>query len=346
LILDGGATPVSQLSGAFLKPPSAMHLQFAYYESSMVVRYIVEKFGAPALSAILKDLGESIPINTALANHTEPIDKLDEHFEVWFTDLAKNLAPGAELAHPKLPLDADAAAMAAWNKDHPTNFWGLLGEGRALLSAGKWEAAKKPLTKAIELYPGYAQAGGPYLLLAATHRELKETKQERAMLERHVALDADAIEPRLRLIEIARAAADWAAVRKYAEEIIAVNPLLPAPHRTIATAAEESKDRKVAITARRTLLLLDTLDVVEQRYRLAKLLADDGQLPAARSEVVRSLEEAPRYRAALALLLDVSRKTNAGNPTAATTPSATRPATPAAAANPASAQPAVHEAQP
>jgi tetratricopeptide (TPR) repeat protein len=346
LILDGGATPVSQLSGAFLKPPSAMHLQFAYYESSMVVRYIVEKFGAPALSAILKDLGESIPINTALANHTEPIDKLDEHFEVWFTDLAKNLAPGAELAHPKLPLDADAAAMAAWNEDHPTNFWGLLGEGRALLSAGKWGAAKKPLTKAIELYPGYAQAGGPYLLLAAAHRELKETKQERAMLERHVALDADAIEPRLRLIEIARAAGDWAAVRKYAEEIIAVNPLLPAPHRALATAAEESKDRKVAITARRTLLLLDTLDVVEQRYRLAKLLADDGQLAAARSEVVRSLEEAPRYRAALALLLDVSRKTNAGNPTAATTPSATRPATPAAAANPASAQPTVHEAQP
>jgi tetratricopeptide (TPR) repeat protein len=166
------------------------------------------------------------------------------------------------------------------------------------------------------------------------------------MLERHVALDADAIEPRLRLIEIARAAGDWAAVRKYAEEIIAVNPLLPAPHRALATAAEESKDRKVAITARRTLLLLDTLDVVEQRYRLAKLLADDGQLPAARSEVVRSLEEAPRYRAALALLLDVSRKMDAGNPTAATTPSATRPATPAAAANPASAQPAVHEAQP
>ncbi|MDB5319602.1 MAG: hypothetical protein JWN40_1233 [Phycisphaerales bacterium] len=311
LILDGGVTPVSQLSGAFLKPPSPMHLQFAYYESSMVVRYIVEQFGAPALNAILKDLGESIPINTALASHTEPIAKLDEHFEAWFTDLAKNLAPGADLAHPKLALDADAAAMAAWNKDHANNFWGLLGEGRALLSASKWEAAKTPLTRAIELYPGYAQAGGPYLLLAAAHRELKETRQERAMLETHVALDTDAIEPRLRLIEIARAAGDWPAVRKYAEQVIAVNPLLPAPHRALAAAAEESKDRKVAIAARRTLLLLDTLDVVEQRYRLARLLADDGQLPAARSEVVRALEEAPRYRAALALLLDVSRKMDA-----------------------------------
>jgi tetratricopeptide (TPR) repeat protein len=327
LILNGGATPVSQLSGAFLKPPSPMHLQFAYYESSMVVRYIVEHFGAQALNAILKDLGESIPINTALANHTEPIDKLDEHFEAWFDDLAKQLAPGADLEHPKLPLDADAAAMAAWNKDHPNNFWGLLGEGRALLSAGKWEAAKAPLRKAIELYPGYAQAGGPYLLMAAAHRELKETPQERAMLEKHVALDADAIEPRLRLIEIARAGGDWPAVRRYAGQIIAVNPLLPAPHRALATAAEEMKDRKVAISARRALLLLDTLDVAEQRYRLAKLLAEDGQLPAARSQVVRALEEAPRYRAALALLLDVSRKMDATHPAANRPSSQSSPAT-------------------
>lgn len=346
LILGGGATPVSELSGAFLKPPSPMHLQFAYYESSMVVRFIVERFGAAALNAILKDLGESIPINTALANHTEPIEKLDEHFEAWLTDLAKKLAPGADLEHPKLPLDADAAAMAAWNKEHGNNFWGLLGEGRALLSAGKWEAAKAPLRKAIELYPTYAQAGGPYLLLAAAHRELKETAQERAMLEKHVALDADAIEARLRLIELARLAGDWAAVRKYAEQIIAVNPLLPATHRALAAAAEETKDRKVAITARRTLLLLDTLDVAEQRYRLAKLLAEDGQLAAARGEVVRSLEEAPRYRAALALLLEVSRKMDAERP-AASRPAANRPSTrPASAATTAPAQHSHQEVRP
>jgi len=86
---------------------------------------------------------------------------------------------------------------------------------------------------------------------------------------------------------------------------------------------------------------------VEQRYHLARLLADDGQLPAARSEVVRALEEAPRYRAALALLLDVSRKMDATHSPAtrpATGP-ATR-ATSAAAATTAPAQPRLQEAQP
>ena len=42
----GKRVPVSQLSSAFLKPKTPMHLQFAYYESSMVVEYVVERWGA------------------------------------------------------------------------------------------------------------------------------------------------------------------------------------------------------------------------------------------------------------------------------------------------------------
>ncbi len=39
MILGDDLTPVSKLSGAFLTPRSAQHLQFAYYESSLVVEY-------------------------------------------------------------------------------------------------------------------------------------------------------------------------------------------------------------------------------------------------------------------------------------------------------------------
>jgi tetratricopeptide (TPR) repeat protein len=308
LILEGGATPVSQLSGAFLKPPTPMHLQFAYYESSMVVQYVVERFGAPALQKVLSDLGDDVPINDALARHTEPIDKLDEAFAAWLRTQAEQLGNKVDWDRPKLALDADSAAMAAWNKEHPNNFWGLLGEGRALLSERKWNDAKAPLEKAIALYPGYAKAGGPYLLLAAAHRELKETDAERAMLQKHVALDADAIEARLRLIEIAAAARDWKAVRADAEQVLAINPLVPAPYRYLAQAAEALGERPLAIEAHRTLLLLDPLDRAEHHYRLARLLADEKQLPAARREVVQSLEEAPRYRAAHQLLLEIAGK--------------------------------------
>ena len=64
---DEGGTPpavapVSKLSGSFLSPPTPMHLQFAYYESSMVVEYVVERLGTDASRKVLADLARDVPI--------------------------------------------------------------------------------------------------------------------------------------------------------------------------------------------------------------------------------------------------------------------------------------------
>jgi tetratricopeptide (TPR) repeat protein len=312
---SGGVTPVSKLSGAFLSPPTPMHLQFAYFESSIVIEYVVERWGLSAIQKVLADLGSDVPINDALARHTEPIEKLDESFAAWLKSRAEQLAPGIDWAQPDLSLDADSAAMAAWNKEHPNSFWGLLGEGRALLAERKFAEAKATLSKLIALYPEYAEPGGPYVLMAAAHRELGEMDAERAMLEKHVSLNADAVEPRLRLIEMSAGEKDWKSVQTVAEQVLAINPLVPGPHRYLAQAAEALSDRPLAIQAHRTLLLMDPLDPADHHYRLAGLLAVDQQLPAARREVVRALEEAPRFRAAHQLLLEIAAKMEPSSPT-------------------------------
>jgi tetratricopeptide (TPR) repeat protein len=330
LILAGGATPVSKLSSAFLRPPTPMHLQFAYYESSMVVEHVVERFGIEALRKVLADLGDSVPINDALAKNTEPIEQLDANFEKWLKEKADQLAAGVNWEKPKLDLDAGSAAMRDWNDNHPNSFWGLLGEGRALIAERKWKEAVAPLEKAAALYPGYGEAGGPYALLAAAHRELGDAAAERAMLERHVALDDDAVEPRLRLMEVAAAAEDWPAVRRTAEEALAINPLVPPPHRYLARAAAALGERPLAIEAHRTLLLLDPLDRADHHYQLARLLVEEKQLPAARQEVVRALEEAPRFRDAHRLLLEIVAKAGPEAPPAS--PPAPEPAEEAAPA--------------
>jgi tetratricopeptide (TPR) repeat protein len=274
----------------------------------MVVQYVIDRFGVEAIKNVLADLGNDVPINDALAKHTEPIDKLDANFEKWLKAQAEALAAGVDWTKPELDLDAGSSAMAAWNKDHPNSFWGLLGEGRALVAERKFAEAKAPLEKAATLYPNYGEAGGPYLLLAAAHRGLNETAPEREMLLKHVALDADAIEPRLRLMEIAAAEKDWKAVREQADQVLGINPLIAPPHRYLAQAAEALGERAVAIEAHRTLLQLDPLDRAEHHYKLAKLLADDQKLPEAKREVVMALEEAPRYREAHKLLLEIVNK--------------------------------------
>jgi len=51
MILGGELSPVGDLSSAFMTPKSSLHVQFAYYESSLVVEYLVQNFG----SLVLRD---------------------------------------------------------------------------------------------------------------------------------------------------------------------------------------------------------------------------------------------------------------------------------------------------
>ena len=95
-----------------MTPKSPMHVQFAYYESSLVVEYIIQKFGLDSLKQILHDLGEGVTINAALAKHTEPMDKLEADFAAFARDRAKNLAPGLDWKKPpSLTRRAEAAAI-------------------------------------------------------------------------------------------------------------------------------------------------------------------------------------------------------------------------------------------
>jgi tetratricopeptide (TPR) repeat protein len=308
MVLKDEATPVSQLSGAFLKPKSPMHLQFAYYQSSMVVEYLVGRYGLAAVQRTLDDLGEGIAINQALARHTEPMKKLDDDFARWFKVQAEQLVPGVDLEKPELEGDVDLKEIAEWNSEHPKNFWGLILEGEALIAAKKWDAAKRPLKEAAQLYPAYDGADGPLPLLASIHRELGETEAERSVLEKLAALDADAVDARLRLTELAAQKEDWSGVSKNAAAMLAVNPLVAAPHRHLARAAEALGERKMAIDANRALLILQPLDRAEIHFRLARLLRDEGQPDEAKRHVLEALEQAPRYLAAHRLLLELKRQ--------------------------------------
>ena len=131
------------------------------------------------------------------------------------------------------------------------------------------------------------------------------TSQERATLTKLAALDADSVDAYQRLMEMAAATKDWPVVAENARRYLAVNPLVPQPHRWLARASEELKQPLEAITAYQTVLLLDPADPAEVHFRLAKLFTPTDA-KAAKDHVVRALEEAPRFREAHELLLKLT----------------------------------------
>jgi tetratricopeptide (TPR) repeat protein len=307
MIIGEDLTPVSQLSGAFLRPKTPAHLGFAYYESSLVVEWLIDRWGIDKMKRSLADLAKGTEINTTLATHFAPIEKLDAEFGEYARNLANGT--GAKLDWTK-PAPADLAtppAVEKFLKDKPNNFDALLDQAQRLLLAKKWKEAMAPLQKLIELYPDQREADSAYSLLARAQRELGETDAEIATLTKLADLASDAVDAFERLMQLFAERKDWAKVVDYASRYNAVNPLRPEPHRLTALAHEELKHRKEAIEANSTLLALNPPDPAEVHFRLARLLHEDRN-PSAKRHVLLALEEAPRFRAAQQLLLEIAGK--------------------------------------
>ncbi|MFC1637257.1 peptidase MA family metallohydrolase, partial [Planctomycetota bacterium] len=306
MILDGELTPIGNLSGAFLNPPSPMHLQFAYYESALVVEFIVEKYGFASLKAILTDLAKDVEINMAISKHTSPMKRLEKEFETFAQIRARNLAPKADWEQPeKGPLDPmDHEALTGWLTKHPNNFQALTLYAKALITDRQWEQAKEILDKLIELYPQYTGDDNAYQLLAEVHRYLGETEQEQQVLDQLAAKSADAIHVYGRLLEIAVEEENWQDVVKYGQKYMAVYPLLTQLYRQLGLAREALGRDEEAIESYRRLLLLEPPDPVDVNYRLGRLLQHSDPAEAKR-HVLMALAEAPRFRQAHRLLLKI-----------------------------------------
>ncbi len=303
MILGDDLTPVSDLSGAFLRPPSGEHLMFAYYESSVVVEYIVETLGMDVLVAILDDLAKGLPINYAMTRHMGPVEQVDERFAKYIRSRAGEFGANADFSRDELPKQADSAGWKTWLEDHPDNFWGLQKYALALIREKKWEEARTPVNRLLEMVPGYAGEGSPLFLDARVSRELGETEREIAVLNQLAEFNSDAIDVYRRLAEHYTEQEDWPAVIANVNRILSVNPLQPEPYRILAEAGERSDDLEAAIRGLKTLALMDPFDPADVHYRTASLYKKQGQLEEARKHVLFALEEAPRYREAHKLLL-------------------------------------------
>jgi len=306
MILAGEMTPVGKVSTAFMSPPSPLHLQFAYYQSALVVEFLVERFGFESIKALLADLAGGGEINAALVRRAGPLDRIEREFDAFARERAEDLAPNMDWRQPtREQIDpADPQAVAAWLDKHPNSFWALNLHARSLIREEKWQEAKVPLEKLISLYPGYVGQDNAYQLLAQVHRSLGETQQEMQVLGIWAKLSPDAADAYSRLMEIGAEQENWEQVAENGDRYLAVFPMLSSTYRQLGRADEHLGRDDSAIDAYRRLLLLDPADPVEVNYRLARLLRQRDPT-AARRHILEALADAPRFREGHRLLLSL-----------------------------------------
>lgn len=303
MILGADLTPVSQLSGAFLRPASPLHLQFAYYESSLVVEYLVEKYGQDMLQRVLVDLGVGMPINESLGRYVGSVEKLDEEFAAYARSKAQALAPDADWTPPELPRRPTLEAVDAWIADHPHSILALRKRAELQIAAKQWPEAVGTLERLYKLFPTDFADDGTLALLAKVRREMGDAVRERKALEARAAGNCSDLTLWERLGELTKNAQDWQALQRVADRMLAVQPMRADAHRWAAEAADKLGRPADALASYQALVKLDPFDPADAHFRLAEALVAAGRPEEARRHVVLALAEAPRFAAAQRLLL-------------------------------------------
>ena len=302
-ILSGKLTPVSELSAAFMRATSNEAMQFAYYESCLVVQFLVARYGIESVIQVLHDLGSGLHINEALAQNTTRISDLDEEFETYATELAEKLGEGLNWDIPEDTIRAVSTEMAL--ATNPDNYYLLIEHSRQLLKEEKWDEAIESIKKVLTHFPIQPGNDEAPRLLAQAYRGQGDLENEITTLREIARHDHEAPDVYLRLIYLDSAEGRWDLAMENIERYLSVNPLIPQPYRHLATASEALGEPGKAIDAYRTLLRLGPTDPADVHYQLARLLHDDSQHPEAKMHVIQALEEAPRFRAAYRLLRDL-----------------------------------------
>lgn len=308
MILGDDFVPLSKLSSAFLQPRTPMHLQFAYFEASLAVRYMVEKHGMERLKKLLVDLGMGVPMQDALARIYGDADTLDADFKEFATAAAKKLFVEEPDEAEELPPTISLSELKSFVAEHPKHFDARQKLASAYIEGEKWSEAIKVLESLDELWSSDADSGGILSTMAIVYRKLNQPDKELQTLQRISQLSSDNLPALSRLIELMQAEKKWDEVIVYANKLLAVQPLITLGHAALADAAKQTGDQAAVAHSYAALLELQPLDAGRLHYELAEARFRLNELDDARRHVLVALEETPRFRVAQQLLLQIADK--------------------------------------
>lgn len=311
MILGEDFVPMSQLSSAFLQPKSPLHLQFAYYESSLAVEYWIETYGMPTLLRLLDDLSVGMPVSEALRRAPGSLDALDQEFFVFASEQAKRYAEGVDFSKPT---PEDRKELAAWIEKHPESIYASRLRLQGLIKSRKWPEALELANQLQAQLPADASNEGVYAMLANIHRELQDLEQERAAWVRLTALSADCVQALMRLIEIDRQKGDFASMLVWCDRMIEIDPLRLDVQSARAFAAQKQEAPEIAIPSLEACLELDSIDPASVHYQLAIAFETRKDVAQAKRQVLLALDESPRYIDALRLLARLAKQQDPQGP--------------------------------
>jgi len=287
-LLEDELAPIETLDKLF----AGQDIMLGYYQSSLVVEFIIGRFGIEAMRGILNDLATAVPLEKAFETHALPLSELNSEFKKFAR--AQAGAYGADLDWTPLT-DTEYKEYREnpekWVSNYSKRYATTMMLASKFLEEGKWNEAKKLAKQVIEAVPDNREEFNPYQVLADASGGLDDPGGERAALLKLYSLDANRSEAAARLLKMEPAD------EITADRMLETNPFHDQAYRSLAKSSSSQKDYE-------SLLALEPRDATRLHYELAVILQESDP-KAARRHVLQALEDNPRFKLALDLLVSM-----------------------------------------
>ncbi len=318
--------PVKTLNEGFSRAKSSQDLSFAYYQSYLVVEYIVERFGFQALKDLIYAYGAPKKVEDIfLSVFHMPLAAFEYGFGNWIENRVRRInvyvhqmaaeaessphkdesvIPGLPFEPESSPGDTVVGALRNRIAYQPRDFEAHLHLGLILSQNPDNDEAIKHLERARDLLPQFAGVPNPRQALADLYRVRGD---ESAMLQELEALaryQQNAFDACFQLAKVYLDRDNYARAIYYLERAIAVDPYQPDVHRLLANAALKTADYKRAIRGFEILTALEVTDPVRTYTDLAQAYLAGGDKKEAKRAALSALEIAPTFEQAQNILLD------------------------------------------
>ena len=278
---DDRLLPVATLDEGFIRPTYEQQVMVSYVQSGLLCEYIAETYGHEALQRILAAYRAGKATIQAVEESLEiPHDALDTAFTEYLDERFAGL-------------DTDAFGKA-------------MDEASSAAEQGDWATAAAAAARAVASFPT-SDPPSPYPLLAEAQMRLGDPLEAAQTLLTYWRAGGRSTSVLARLIELLNESGRVDEALDVRRSLTLVAPLDPANRTRLGDALLARDEPRQALDEYLAALSLDPHDAADAHYRIARAYHRLNDTEKARRHVLLALEIAPRFSAALSLLLEINR---------------------------------------
>jgi tetratricopeptide (TPR) repeat protein len=223
---------------------------------------------------------------------------LDAHFAQW---LRARFSREFASVEPVLQRDSEGAAEVGGV------YGSAMREAVAFAGQQRWREVVAPAQRAAAFFPGYADEGSAYHLMAQAYAARGTSAEALAAYRAIVTANDAAVKENIALADLLLTAGDSAAALSALDRAVRITPFDAALHGRLAVLAGQRQSHGIAVRSRAAVVALKPSNLADAHFQLARAQAAAGDLAEARRSVLRALDIAPAFEEAQALLLSLPR---------------------------------------